>query len=107
MTTHEGNSLISYYPSRGDTVPVVGSIQKIVSDGRHAHLTVKRQALLPSGSYDPFIRYPSFPANLYSAKMVDNKEDHIPVSSIVSHVARFMVPGTEIAVVLTLTRVSL
>ena len=107
MATHEGNSLISYYPSREAAVPVVGSIQKIVSDGQHVYLTIKRQALPPSGTYDPFIRYPSFPANLYSAKMVDNKEDRIPVSSIVSHVARFLVPGTEIAVVLTLSRVSL
>ncbi len=104
--THLGNSLVSYYPSKFATKPVVGSIQKITAHGQHVWLTIKRQALLPSGSYDPFVRYPHFSTSLYSSKSFEGNEDHIPVTSIVSHVAQFMVPGTEVAVILTLSRVS-
>jgi hypothetical protein len=104
--THLGNSLVSYYPSKSATEPVAGSIQTITARGQHVWLTIKRQALLPSGSYDPFVRYPYFPASLYSSRMFEGNVDHVPVASVVSHVARFTVPGTEVAVILDLSRVS-
>ena len=105
--THLGNSLISYYPSKSSTVPVVGSIQKITTNNRNVCLTVKRQAPLPTGTYDPFLRYPAFPARLYSSGMINDHDDHIPITSVVSHVARFMVEDPRVTVFLSLSQVGL
>lgn len=102
--THLGNSLISYYPSQSASVPVVGSIQKITANGRDAWMAVKRHAPLPSNTYDPFKCYPSFPARLYSSTMLSD-EDHIPINSIICHVARFNL-SSDRAVILKLSRVS-
>ncbi|KAG6862936.1 hypothetical protein C0991_009378, partial [Blastosporella zonata] len=101
-TTHLGNSLISYYPSQSARAPVAGSIQKITVNESSAWLTVKRHAPLLPDAYDPFVRYPSFPARVYSSKMLD-REDHIPITSVVSHVARYNF-SEERAVILTLSR---
>jgi hypothetical protein len=103
-TTHLGNSLIRYYPSRTASAPVAGSIQKITVNGPDVWLAVKRQAPASSNTYDPFIRYPSFPAQIYSLSMLDH-EDHIPIASILCHVARFEFSFNR-AVILTLSRVS-
>jgi hypothetical protein len=102
--THLGNSLISYYSSPTATTPVAGSIQKITVNGPDVWLTVKRQAPLPSNAYDPFTLYPSFPARVYSSSMLD-QEDHIPITSVLSHVARFEFSANR-AAILTLSRVS-
>jgi hypothetical protein len=102
--THLGNSLISYYSSPTATTPVAGSIQKITVNGLEVWLSVKRQAPCPSNAYDPFILYPSFPARVYSSSML-NPEDHIPITSILSHVARFEFSANRV-VILTLSRVS-
>ena len=99
---HLGNSLILYYPSPSDHVPAAGSIQKITQNGKNFWMTVKRQAPLPPGAYDPFSRYPFFSARLYSSNM--GTEDHIPLSSIITHVARFHLH--DYAVILNLSRVS-
>jgi hypothetical protein len=104
-TTHLGNSLICYYPSLTARAPVAGSIQKITVKGPDAWLTVKRQAPAPPDTYDPFIRYPSFPAQIYSSSILD-QEDHIPITSILCHVARFEFSSNR-AVILNLSRVSL
>jgi hypothetical protein len=105
-TTHLGNSLVSYYPSKSATLPVIGSIQKIIAREQHVQLTIRRQAPLPSGVYDPFLRYPSFPARLYSSRMLEDAEDYVPVTSLVCHVARFNLPGSEVVAILILSRVS-
>lgn len=102
--THLGNSLISYYSSPTATTPVAGSIQKIAVNGPDVWLTVKRQAPRPSNAYDPFTLYPSFPARVYSSSMLDH-EDHIPITSVLSHVARFEFSANRV-VILTLSRVS-
>jgi len=102
--THLGNSLISYYSSLTSTTPVAGSIQKITVKGPDVWLTVKRQAPCSSNAYDPFTLYPSFPARVYSSSML-NHEDRIPITSILSHVARFEFSANRV-VVLTLSRVS-
>lgn len=104
-TTHLGNSLICYYPSQTASAPVAGSIQKITVNNSDVWLTVKRQAPASSDAYDPFIRYPSFPAQIYSSSMLDH-EDRIPITSILCHVARFEFSLNR-AVILTLSRASL
>lgn len=105
-TTHMGNSLVLYYPSDSSSVPIAGSIQKIDASGDQVHFFIQRQAPLPLGRYDPFCRYTSFPATLYSSKMDDVHLDEVPLESIVSHVARFTY-SADCAVILNLSRVSL
>jgi hypothetical protein len=104
-TTHLGNSLICYYPSSTTSTPVAGSIQKITVSGSDIWLYVKQQAPASSDTYDPFIRYPSFPAKVYSSSTLD-REDRIPITSILCHVARFDFSYNR-AVILNLSRVSL
>jgi hypothetical protein len=38
--------------------------------------------------------------------MLEGAEDYVPVTSVVSHVARFNLPGSEVAAILILSRVS-
>lgn len=104
-STHLGNSLILYYPSISSVVPVAGSIEKITVSTSGIKMFVRRQVPLPPGQYDPFRRYPSFPAALYSAQMDEGAEDKISLDSIVSHVARFTF--LKYAIIVNLSRVSL
>jgi hypothetical protein len=103
-STHLGNSLVLYYPTLSSVDPIAGSIQSIQCSGSQVYFYIKRQAPLPLTKYDPFCRYPSFPAKLYSSKMVDGPDDVVPVESAVSHVARFEL-SSERAVILNLSRV--
>ncbi|RDB18859.1 hypothetical protein Hypma_014527 [Hypsizygus marmoreus] len=103
-STHLGNSLVLYYPSSLCMTPVAGSIEKIIISSSGVHLSIKRQAQLPPEFYDPFRRYPSFPAKVYSSKMVDGPPDKVSFDSVVSHVARFTFSSNR-AVILNLSRV--
>jgi hypothetical protein len=103
---HLGNSLILYYPTPSSMRPVSGSIQKIDTSGDQVYFVVKRQGALPPTKFDPFHRYTSFPASLYSSKMDDGPNDRICPQSVISHVARFNI-SSEYAVILNLSRVSL
>ncbi|KAK0211557.1 hypothetical protein IW262DRAFT_1280913 [Armillaria fumosa] len=102
--THVGNSLVIYYPTVKSTAAVAGSIQKITTEGDQVHFHIKRQAPLPPSKYDPFHRYPSFPARVYSSKMSDDPLDKISPSLVVSHAARFEF-SHERAVILNLSKV--
>lgn len=102
-STHLGNSLILYYPPLSTTA-IVGSIQKIEASGEEAFFWVKRQAPLSSNKYDPFCRYTSFPAKVYSSLMDNGPEDRIRPQAVVSHIARFEF-SSERAVILNLSRV--
>ena len=103
-STHLGNSLVLYYPTLSSTDPIAGSVQTIQRSGGQVYFHIKRQAPLPPTKHDPFRRYLSFPAKLYSSKMVDGPDDVVPVESVVSHVARFEL-SSERAVILNLSRV--
>jgi hypothetical protein len=103
-STHLGNSLVLYYPLPSSTTPIAGSIQKIVTSGDQVNFFIKRQVPLPCDKYDPFRRYPLFPAKVYSSKMDDGPEDRIPPQSVISHVARFDF-SSERAVIINLSRV--
>ncbi|RDB28284.1 hypothetical protein Hypma_001412 [Hypsizygus marmoreus] len=103
MSTHLGNSLVLYYPSSLSTTPVAGSIEKITISSSGVQLAIKRQARLPPGLYDPFRRYPSFPARVYSSKMDDGPADMVSFDSVVSHVARYTFSSNR-AVILNLSR---
>nr|GAT48239.1 predicted protein [Mycena chlorophos] len=99
--TNLGDSLVFYYPSAA-TEPVVGSIEKILSQGNTTSFIVRRQAPLPQGSVDPFTRYrPHFPAVMYSSKMLETR-DTIEPHQVLSHAARF--DYLDRAVVLNLSR---
>jgi hypothetical protein len=76
-STHLGNSLILYYPSP-QAEPIAGSIQKIITQGDDTLFIVQRQAPLPAGSFDPFLRYPLFRAKSYSSQMEDATDTIIP-----------------------------
>jgi hypothetical protein len=103
-STHLGNSLILYSPSPADD-PTPGSIEKIITEGKKTVFIVRRQAPLPIGSFDPFLRYPHFPAKSYSSQMEDTR-DTIPPSAVLSHYARFDYSNNR-SVVLNLSRVRL
>lgn len=105
-TTHLGNSLVLYYPSHKINTPIAGSIEKITVLGTVVQLSVRRQIQLPPGSYDPFLRYPAFPARLYSAEMGSGSEslDVVPLGSVLSHVARYKFLNQ--AIILNLSRVN-
>lgn len=105
-STHLGNSLVLYYPTANSTTAVVGSIDKITLSPDGAQLLITRQAPLPPGGYDPFRRYPSFPATVYSSEMDSGPKDKVSFDSIVSHVARFKFSNNR-AVILNLSRVRL
>ena len=106
-TTHKGNSLVLYYPQASPTAavntPIAGSIEKIMVCGTAVQLSIRRQMQLPPGSYDPFLRYPSFAACLYSAEMDSGSLDVVPLTSVLSHVARYNFSNK--AVILNLSRV--
>ncbi|KAF7330467.1 hypothetical protein MVEN_02485900 [Mycena venus] len=100
-STHLGNSLILYRPSiKAD--PIAGSIEKIVTRGDDTFFVVRRQAPLPPDSFDPFLRYPHFPAKSYSSQM-DDATDTIISSLVVSHCARFEYSNNRL-VILNLLR---
>jgi hypothetical protein len=104
-STHLGNSLVLFYPTPSSTTPVAGSIQKIETSGNQTYFFIKRQTMLPSSAYNPFRRYTSFPATVYSAKMDDGPDVRVCPQSVVSHVARFNF-SSERAVIVNLSRVS-
>ncbi|KAJ7259357.1 hypothetical protein C8J57DRAFT_1010009, partial [Mycena rebaudengoi] len=100
-STHLGNSLILYYPSpQGDAI--AGSIQKIITRGDDTFFIVRRQAPLPASSFDPFLRYPHFPATSYCSRM-EEATDTISPSHVVSHCARFDFSNDR-SVILNLSR---
>jgi hypothetical protein len=102
-STHLGNSLVLYYPSSSASTPIAGSIERILSHGEETSFIIRRQAPLPPGQSDPFLRYyPYFPAQTYSSKM-QNTTDKVPPSLILSHCARFEL-SEDRAVVLNLSR---
>ncbi|KAJ6537919.1 hypothetical protein B0H19DRAFT_961818, partial [Mycena capillaripes] len=102
-STHLGNSLVLYYPSASASTPIAGSIERILSTGEDTSFIIRRQAPLPSGQSDPFLRYyPYFPAQTYSSKM-QNTIDTVKPSMILSHCARFEF-SQDRAVVINLSR---
>ena len=103
-STHLGNSLVLYYPTLSSTEPIAGSIQVIRSNGGQVQFHIQRQAVLSSTKFDPFRRYAWFPATVYSSRMVSGDCDVVPVSSVVSHVARFIF-SSDRAVIVNLSRV--
>lgn len=104
-STHLGNSLVLYYPSAHSTIPVAGSIENITLSPGGVQLAIRRQAPLPLGKHDPFRRYPSFPAAVYSSEMDNGPTDKVSFESVVSHVARFTFSLNR-AVILNLSRVN-
>jgi hypothetical protein len=103
-STHLGNSLVLYYPNASSTESIAGSIQRIEREHNCVKFHIQRQATLPPAKLDPFRKYPSFPATVYSSRMADGPCDVVPLSSVITHVAHFDFPN-ERSVVVSLSRV--
>ncbi|KAJ7900462.1 hypothetical protein B0H13DRAFT_2336567 [Mycena leptocephala] len=80
-STDLGNSLILYYPSL-EADPIAGTIEKIVTQGDVTEFTVRHQAPLPTGSFDPFLHYAYFPAKSYASQMEDTIDMISPSSGM-------------------------
>ena len=88
-STHLGNSIVIYYASADTTSPIVGSIQKIFSHPNGgASCKIRRYVQVPVGTYNPFQRYPFFPAMLYTSTL-DSVEDTVAFTDILGHASRF------------------
>ena len=93
-STHLGNSLVVYYLSKTCPSPTVGSIQTIyAADDGSAHCLIQRQAPLQSAVHNPFLRYPFFPAMLYSSDAIIDSLDKVYFPDIVGHASRFDLSG--------------
>ncbi|KAF7339057.1 hypothetical protein MVEN_01981900 [Mycena venus] len=101
-STHLGNSLVMYYPSKDSKSKVAGSIQRIETHENQTYFHIQRQAPLPPGKFDPFLPFPHFPAKTYSSSLEDII-DRVPPESVLSHCARFEFSDNR-AVILDLSR---
>ncbi|KAJ7073090.1 hypothetical protein C8F01DRAFT_1362285 [Mycena amicta] len=73
-STHLGNSLVLYYPPNSATA-IPGSIESILTLRGEVSFIIRRQAPLPAGMRNLFLRYyPYFPAQTYSSDMQDIKD---------------------------------
>ncbi len=105
VSTHLGGSMVLYYPTPSSTTLVAGSIQRIITEDKGVFFYIRRQAPLPATAFDPFLRYTSYPARVFSSTMSDEPEDRVTPSSVRSHAARFNFSKGR-AVILDLSRVS-
>jgi hypothetical protein len=86
--THVGNSIVLYHVAGDPTAEFAGEIQKIKVTVDGAVFTIRRQGPLPRGVFDPFIRFPFFPARCYSS-LLTNDLDTVPFRDVTAHGARF------------------
>ncbi len=102
--THEGNSLVQFYP-RGDRTlsPIPASIKHIYRDKKKTYLAVQCQLPADNTVVDPFALYPYFPAKLYSSQLSPTLE-LVQLDWIFSHYARWNF-SRDHSVVLSLNRV--
>ncbi|KIN97523.1 hypothetical protein M404DRAFT_114097, partial [Pisolithus tinctorius Marx 270] len=99
FSTHDGNSLILFYP-KGDykCSPVPGTIKYIYGRDGVFVFAVLRYSLLPHATEsDPFAAYPHFPAKSYSSALSNHLET-VESSWVVSHFARWAVADDRIIV---------
>jgi hypothetical protein len=82
---------------------MAGCIKYIFLQGDTVHFAVQRQLPADGVVVDPFLRYPYFPARLYSAELSDTLELVHP-SWVISHFARWRYSEKHV-VVLHLTKV--
>ncbi|KAK7467556.1 hypothetical protein VKT23_004609 [Stygiomarasmius scandens] len=84
---HAGNATIVYRvadsPGR-----LAGQIQHIFATNHSVVFHVRRQAPAAANHFDPFKRYPHFPARIYSSYMADIIDVVFP-EDVVSHGARY------------------
>lgn len=103
-SAHLGNSLVLFYPTQNQaSPPVPGCIKYITVDESKELLYVQRHLPVTSGTIDPFLAYPHFPAQLYSSELSSNFEV-IPVERLKCHYARWSITPENV-VVLSLSHV--
>ena len=100
-STHIGDSLISYYPrGQAASLPMYGSIQYIYSIEGEVRFAVRRHKPA-SVSFDPFARFPYFPAKLYQSRM--DELEIVGIDGVIGHFARWQFTD-DLVVVLPLLR---
>jgi hypothetical protein len=101
-STHLGNSMVIYCSSRFASRPSAGQIERIDLIDGFPQFMIRRQSPLPEHLYDPFLRYPDFPARCYSSHF-SPKCDVVGLDSILSHAAVFRLDESRL-VYLNLSR---
>ena len=110
-STHVGNSLVQFLPEGSkNTQPIPASIKYIFEKEGKIRFAVQRQLPAP-GTVDPFLRYPDFPAKLYSSQLSPSLEE-VDVEWVVGHCARYIfsqklaaIFGQRLAAIIFLSRV--
>ncbi|KIM53380.1 hypothetical protein SCLCIDRAFT_35858, partial [Scleroderma citrinum Foug A] len=88
-STHQGNSLIMFYPGgRQSSPPIPGCIKYIFKDNGRILLGVQHQLPAGADAINPFQHYPYFPAHLYSAQMGEDLEV-VHLEWVMCHYARW------------------
>lgn len=103
-STHLGNSMVMFYPEGNHAaLPVPGSIHYIFKKGGVMRFAVRRYLKLPPGVYDPFSRWPDFPASLWSSRTSEALEK-VKVDNVYSQFVQYAVSEDSI-VLLSLSKV--
>lgn len=103
-STHAGNSMVMFYPEGNRAaVPVPGSIQYIFKKDGVMRFAVHRYRKLPPGVYDPFSRWPDFPASLWSSRTSEVLEE-VKVDDVYCQFVQYAVSEDSV-VVLSISKV--
>jgi hypothetical protein len=105
-STHQGNSLILFYPNGDRSLsPVPASIEHIICrQSKEVIYAVRRQEPAALETCDPFQFYPHFPATVYSPTLSPCVEVVHP-EWVFSHYARWKLDPNRV-VILTLSQAS-
>jgi len=105
-STHQGNSLIMFYPGGSQSSPPIpGRIKYIFKDNGRTQLAVQCQLPAGADAINPFECYPYFPARLYSAQ-VDEDLEVVHLQWVMCHYARWHL-SEKYDVILPLLQVSI
>jgi hypothetical protein len=99
-STHDGNSLICFYPGGNTGLrPVPGSIQHIFELDSKISFGVQRHLPLQNHTFDPYRHYPHFAASLYSAALAPDLEQ-VEVDWVLCHFAQWLFSPDHVVVVM-------
>lgn len=97
-SSHRGNSVVLYFPNGSTTEPAAGEIQRISILHGKPTFYVRQYIPLSPEAHDPFLTYPYIGATTYQAAFSPTP-DVIPLSSILSHGARYTFSFDRVVIV--------